>query len=63
VVFSAQDANPAVAVRVEAMLTKSRTSIEKLVGILRRIVARRASHATPFIVSPPIFQGPNKEVA
>ena len=62
VVFSAQDANPEVAVRVEAMLTKSRTSIDKLVGILRRIVADRG-RPTPLIVASPRFQGSNREVA
>ncbi len=63
VVFSAQDANPEVAVRVEAMLTKSRTSIDKLVGILRRIVADRGRPTPPIVVSPPTFQGSNREVA
>jgi PAS domain S-box-containing protein len=41
VVFSAQDKNSVVADRVEAMLTKSRTSIDGLVCILRRIVASK----------------------
>jgi PAS domain S-box-containing protein len=63
VVFSAQDANPEVAVRVEAMLTKSRTSIDKLVGILRRIVADRGRPTLPVVVSSPAFQGSNREVA
>jgi PAS domain S-box-containing protein len=40
VVFSGQDANPAVAARVDALLTKSRTSIDDLVGILRGIAAK-----------------------
>jgi PAS domain S-box-containing protein len=43
VVFSAADANPAVAARVEAMLTKSRTSIEGLARVLQRLVADRGA--------------------
>jgi DNA-binding NarL/FixJ family response regulator len=40
VVFSGQDTNPAVAARVDALLTKSRTSIDDLVRILRKIAAK-----------------------
>jgi hypothetical protein len=62
VVFSAQDANPLVAARVDAMLTKSLTSIDKLVAILRRIVAEKASSPRR-ASSPAAFQQPNQEVA
>jgi PAS domain S-box-containing protein len=39
VVFSPQDANPAFAAQVRAALTKSRTSIDKLIATLRRRLA------------------------
>jgi PAS domain S-box-containing protein len=44
VVFSAQD-TPQVAAQVQAVLTKSRASINSLVGILRRLVASRPFQA------------------
>ena len=39
VVFSPQDANPAFAVQIRAMLTKSRTSIDNLIATLRKRLA------------------------
>jgi DNA-binding response OmpR family regulator len=63
VVFSAQDANPVVAARVEAMLTKSRTSIERLVGILRRIVADKGVSPPSRGAPAPFTASPGQEVA
>ena len=62
VVFSAQDANPLIAARVAAVLTKSRTSIDRLVEILRGIVMDRTPPA-PFGSSPPSCQDSDREVA
>jgi PAS domain S-box-containing protein len=45
VVFSGQDPHPAIAARVDAVLTKSRASLDRLIGILRRIAQSRATHA------------------
>jgi DNA-binding response OmpR family regulator len=62
VVFSAQDANPLIAARVAAVLTKSRTSIDKLVEILRGIVMDRTPPAA-FGSSPTSSRVSDKEVA
>jgi DNA-binding NtrC family response regulator len=62
VVFSAQDANPLIAARVAAVLTKSRTSIDKLVEILRGIVTDRTPPAA-FGSSAPTSRVSDKEVA
>lgn len=39
VVFSAQDSDPIIAARVEAMLTKSHTSLDNLAAVLRSVIA------------------------
>jgi CheY-like chemotaxis protein len=39
VIFSAQDDDPALARRVEAMLTKSRASLQDLVGTVEALLA------------------------
>jgi hypothetical protein len=53
----------AVAAWAGAILTKSRTSIDKLIAILRRVVADKAGHAPPhFTLSLPL-QPLSKEVA
>lgn len=61
VVFSGQDANSEIAERVDAVLMKSRASLDRLVAILRRMAAQmRLSHAGG---GAPVVAAPIKDVA
>jgi len=60
VVFSGQDAEPEIAEKVDAVLSKSQASLDRLVTILRRMTAETD---TPAASPAPLPDSPSKEVA
>jgi CheY-like chemotaxis protein/two-component sensor histidine kinase len=63
VVFSAQDASPDVARRVDAVLTKSRASLDRLLAILRRLASQGRAPRAASKDDGSIVQLPSRQVA
>jgi PAS domain S-box-containing protein len=62
VVFSGQDAEPEIADKVDAVLSKSQASLDRLVAILRRMTAAADAPAASQAM-PSLAAAPSKEVA